>query len=157
MAIPECAICLDNIGLGDGRATLRGCYHQFCANCILEAVLFYKRIKCPVCKNEIGAVHWGGNSLEVPAPAPQVAPAAAMEADPGPNLYFTSQNVVVHVERIATDMTVDQIAGHFGIATQQIISMNTQRLASENAWPTSVRGSTVMRANTDIWLDLIQV
>ena len=58
MAIPECAICLDNIGLGDGRATLRGCYHQFCANCILEAVLFYKRIKCPVCKNEIGAVHW---------------------------------------------------------------------------------------------------
>ena len=155
MATPQCAICLDGVGLGAARATLRGCYHQFCTRCILQDVLDHNRTKCPQCRTDIGAVHWAGNTLEV-APAPQPAPAAAAAAaqpavvlpdDPGPNLYYSAPGTVVHVERIAIDMTVDAVAIHFGISTQQAINMNTiQRAAGENALPLTVRGSTVMRA-----------
>ena len=94
----------------------------------------------------------------MPQPAPAAAAAAAQAAvvwpdDPGPNLYYSAPGTVVHAERIAIDMTVDAVAIHFGISTQQAINMNTiQRAAGENAWPLTVRGSTVMRAGTDVWL-----
>ena len=153
MAIPECAICLENIGLGDARATLRGCYHQFCTQCIVDAVVFYNKTKCPQCKKEIGTVHWGGNSLEVLPSVPEPAPAAAaMPADPGPDLYYTSQDQVVHVQRIATDMTLDAVATHFGIPTAQVINMNTTRPAGDHPWRGDVHGSSVLRAGTDVWL-----
>jgi hypothetical protein len=152
MATPQFAICLDDVGLGATRATLRGCYHQFCTRCILQDVLDHSRTKGPQCQTDIGAVHWAGNTLEVPS-VPQPAP-AAVDDDLGPNVYFSAQGTLVHVERTAMDMTIDSAASHFGVATQQIINMNTtqRRQADERPWPMTARGSTVLDAGTDVWL-----
>ena len=148
MAAPDCVICLEPVGLGAERATLANCYHQYCAGCILQYVGVHGGWWCPSCRIPIGEVHWGGQSLDVPAAAPAVAVGPPRQL--GRNEYLTPQNGVVFVIHSGAGATVGSVALHYGVPVAQLVSMNQNRAA--NPWAGTVTASGALVTGTAVWL-----
>ena len=139
----KCAICLCKVGVGAARATIDCCRHVYCTQCVLQLVLDHNSRECPACRASIGSVQWSGGRVEL-GPA-----AAAAPADPGDDLFFTSQGTLVCAVVVATETTVEAVAQAYNVPSEQLIAMNTAR---ENPWVDGVTSSSVLVAGSAVWL-----